>query len=125
MGKQKAPMYDQYASLGKNSHYGRIYEDTIKSQPYKNLTLAEKNLYTICRVQLQSLNAKACLYKHCLEEGITYNEECDFVLPAKHMDEYGLERSNTSKLLNRLIKKGFVIQQIKHCLFRHIKTGLL
>lgn len=55
MGEQKAPMYDQYASLGKNSHYGRIYEDTIKSQPYKNLTLAEKNLYTKGCSRQQSL----------------------------------------------------------------------
>lgn len=103
--KQYKP--DLFASVGKGDTFAMIYDGMIKSDAFLSLTCAEKYFYCVCRVQSKSVDGKACLYRHGIEDGVQYTEH-DFVFPAKHMEKYGYDRSNGLKYINSLIDKGFI-----------------
>ena len=75
-----------------------------------------KIFYIYCRIQSQSKVAKACLYQHGKDSDMQYNYTHDFVFPAKHLAEYGIDRRNADKYFKQLVQAGFikVIEQNDH-----------
>lgn len=118
MSRGKNKKYkDTYASISGNDYFGTIYDGMCKSEKYQRLSLAARQLYTICRVQARSSIGRACLYKHSKEFGITYNEN-DFVFPASHLKMYGYDRSNAGKYIKELEAAGFIEKKEKN---KHMK----
>lgn len=95
-------------STGPNDTFGMIYDGLIQSEQYKRLSLGVRDFYIKCRVQSASKHGRSCLFKHSEETGATYDIDNDFVFPAKHMQMYGIDRSNGQKLMNELISAGFI-----------------
>lgn len=116
--RQKKPQYkDCFASAGEKDYFGTIYDGMCKSTAYQSLGIGARHFYTLCRVQARSTHGKACLYKHGDEYGIQYNEH-DFVFPAKHLEMYGIDRSNASRYFKELEAAGFITKKEKN---KHIK----
>lgn len=107
MGRRKLRYKDPAASIGEKDNFGMIYDSMCKSKAYKTLSLGAKHFYTLCRVQSQSAQGRACLYKHREEENSIYTER-DFVFPAKHLAIYGVDRSNANKYFKQLEAAGFI-----------------
>ena len=82
------------ASAKADDNFGTIFVSMCKHETFKNLSLAERNMYVMCRAQSQDKNAKACLYNHAYEFGRQYDLEKCFVFPAKHLEEFGFDKSN-------------------------------
>lgn len=100
---------DYNACIGKDEHenFGSIYESMVKSDQFRALSNPAKLLYVYCRIQHQSGSGRACLHNHEKEEGVKYPQTC-FVFPAKMQLEYGLQRTNSQRYFNELIKAGFI-----------------
>ena len=100
---------DYNACIGKDKHenFGSIYESMVKSDQFRALSNPAKLLYVYCRIQQNSGSGRACLHNHEKEEGVKYPQAC-FVFPAKMQLEYGLQRTNSQRYFNELIKAGFI-----------------
>lgn len=99
---------DYYSSMcGNHETFGTIYKSMLVSEKFKELSLSARFIYCLCRCQLTSNNGRQTLYNHGKENNIDYPANC-FVFPAKHIKEYGLDRSNVSKHLTELEKAGFI-----------------
>lgn len=110
------PKYeDVYASTKKTDKFGTVFDGMCRSRAYQSLSIGARQFYTLCRVQSRSEHGKACLYKHASENGTTYSEN-DFVFPAKHLDYYGVKRSNATRYFKELTAAGFIErkEQNKH-----------
>lgn len=106
--KQKKKFHDVYASIKPNDNFGTLFDSMCQSEAYKSLTLGEKQMYTMCRVQAKSPHGRKCLYKHGEEYGRKYDADKYFVFPAEHMAKYNIDRSNGGKWLKQLEEKGFI-----------------
>ena len=113
MGRRKKKWRDLKASLGDADTFGTLYVSMCKSKAYQNLSLGAKHLYDMCRVHSTSKECKQCLYKHGEEYGITYSEY-DFVFPAAHLAEYGIDRRNAVRYFNELEAAGFIVKKEKN-----------
>lgn len=109
MSNRKKKKYcDINACIKPNDNFGTMFVSMCKHEAFKKLTLAERDMYMLCRVQAQDKNGRACLYNHAQEFGRQYNLEKCFTFPAKHLKEYGKDNSNARKILKKLIEKGFL-----------------
>lgn len=109
MSRSKKDRYhDKLASIKSNDNFGTIFDSMCQHESYKKLSLAEKHMYTLCRVQAQSRHGRTCLYKHGEVYARKYDADKYFVFPAEHMRMYGMDRSNGGKLLKGLEEKGFI-----------------
>lgn len=109
MGRGRQKKYRDFnASAKPNDNFGTLFDSMCQSEAYKNLTLGEKQMYSMCRVQSKSPHGRSCLYKHGEEYGRTYDVDKYFVFPAEHMARYGIDRSNGGKWLKQLEEKGFI-----------------
>ncbi len=109
MGRRRTRSVDFTACIGSSdTRFGMLYVSMLKHPRYISLSPPAKQLYTLCRAQWSSKEARACLYKHAQEHGLEYPEEC-FVFPAKHQREYGINSpSNFNRAMKELISAGFV-----------------
>lgn len=99
---------DLNASTKSNDNYGTLFESMAKNKAFQELTTFAKIFYVYCRIQSQSKVAKACLYQHGADSGVQYDSNCDFVFPAKHLAEYGIDRRNADKYFKQLVQAGFI-----------------
>lgn len=107
--KRSAARRDPYASVDPSDKYfGQLYFGMLTSAPYMNLSIGEKQMYTLCRVQVHNPAARKILYLH----GKTYEREYDpercFCFPAAHLKMYGLTQARGSKQLQKLVETGFL-----------------
>ena len=107
MAKKRKKYTDIYGSNAVNDNYGTLFESMVTSDKYEQMPLALKHLYTLCRVQAQSEKGKRALYQYCKTENREVRSNF-FVFPSKHMEMYGLDRSNTYKLFPKLADAGFI-----------------
>lgn len=105
---------DYNASCSLQDNFGMIYESMVLSEAYKSLTIGQKQMYTLCRIQANSEQGRRCLYRHGEQENITYNVKTDFVFPEKHMERYGIKGQNGRKYMKDLIDKGFIVLKEKN-----------
>lgn len=114
---KKKPFRDSYASCSVKDSYGTMFESMARSPNYQALSLPQKQLYTLCRVQYQSSIGKQCLYRHSEQEGKSYPPNA-FVFPATHLKAFGIHRQNAAKYMKGLIEAGF-IECLEHNEHRH------
>lgn len=115
MASRKKQRYnDKNASFSHNDTFGTIFDGMLKHKTFQRLSPSSKVLYVCCRNQAQSVKGKTCLYQHGQEYGILYDHNNDFVFPAKHLREYGIDRTNATKYFNELIDAGFLIRKEKN-----------
>ena len=106
--KKTVPKPDLYASADtKDVRFGRIYPGQLQSEAFKKLPLGTRYFYLLCRAQEQSDEGRRSLYKHAAEYGREYPEGC-FVFPASAAAEYGFDKGNASRHLQRLAEAGFI-----------------
>lgn len=113
---------DYTACIGSDDTFGMVYYSMTQSQAYKNLSLAEKHFYTICRIQSRTKQAHACLSAHGQEYGIEYDFEKDFVFPSSHLERFGYNRSNGYRLLKSLSEKGFIKVKENNRALKHVNV---
>ena len=111
MAKKKPKYTDFFASSSVNDNFGTIFNSMCKDAGFQKLPPAAKWFYVLCRVEAQSPEGKACLYKHGEKSGHTYMQNC-FVFPAKHQKQYGIQRQNGSAYFKALIDAGFICFRI-------------
>lgn len=109
--KKKERYYDLNASLTKTDTFGTIFDSMLKHDSFLRLSPTAKLLYIYCRNQAQSKEGKTTLYNHGNEYNIQYAHDTDFVFPAKHLKEYGLDRRNADKYFKELIAAGFLVKR--------------
>lgn len=109
MGRKKKPKYvDMRASTsGLSDAFGTVFESMAKSDAYINLPLGAKHFYTLCRVQSKTKQCRQCLYNHAEENGREYNENY-FVFPASHLEQYGIDKGQATRMFAQLEKAGFI-----------------
>lgn len=117
---------DMHASLG-NDHdpFGSVWQSMLLSPQYQALPLEAKHGYTLCRVHWQSSESKRTLHNHELEVNKNTSEDdvehhydkVSFVFPGKHWEMYGIKRQQGARIMNTLIKHGFIekVEDNKHC----------
>lgn len=110
MSRNKKQYVDRYASAIVNDRFGTVFDSMCKSDSYKRLGLGARHFYTLCRVQAQSKEGRACLYKHGEDYDRMYTER-DFVFPAAHLKEYGIDRSNAHRYFDELEAAGFIVKK--------------
>lgn len=109
------------------SKYGFLYVDLMKSLKFQAMTKQAQLFYMVCLANYHDDVARASLKKHIREDNLFngrdefadidyYLSNGYFVMPAKHMEEYGYKRSNGCKLITELIDHGFVekVENNKH-----------
>lgn len=112
MAKRKAKKYrDINASISIDDTYATIFDSMLKSKAFIDLSPTAKVLYICCRNQAQSKAGKESLLKHCKEFNNYIEYGIDFVLPAKHLEEYGIDRRNADRYFKELIAAGFIIKK--------------
>ena len=98
-----------YSGAEANEPFGRVYSSVLKSEQYRNLSIGARQLYCCCRAQESSRKGRQCLFRHGVEDGNdSYVEYRDFVFPARHLSEYGIDRSNAVKWFGELEDAGFI-----------------
>lgn len=109
------------------SKYGFLYVDLMKSLKFQSMSKQAQLFYIVCLANYHDDVARASLKKHIRDDNLLagrdeftdvdyYLSNGYFVMPAKHMEEYGYKRSNGSKLLSELIEHGFIdkVENNKH-----------
>lgn len=108
MAKKKRVKYsDYFASSEANDNFGTIFNSMCKCKKFQELPPAARWFYALCRVESQTSESKACLYRHASLEAREYAPNC-FVFPAKHQEQYGIKRQNGSEYFKLLIDAGFI-----------------
>lgn len=108
MSSKKNKYKDPWASVAESENFGTLFEGMLKSTQYQSLSLGAKNFYCYCRVQARTRECKSTLYAHGKAQNTSYDEMRDFVFPAVHLREYGIQSSNACKYFKELIKSGFI-----------------
>lgn len=114
------------------SKWARLYVDILKSSAFQALSKPAQMFYFVCLANMHDDKARASLKNHIMEThesieaaGRLYNLDIDkyldskngyFIMPAKHLKQYGYTRGNGWKLMNELIDAGFVekVEANKH-----------
>lgn len=108
MGRRKKTKYrDVAASKTASDTFGTVFESMCKDKDYQSLSIGARQFYTLCRVQSQSKEGKACLYRHALEFNREYSKDC-FVFPSSHLELYGMNRANAARYFKELEAHGFI-----------------
>lgn len=114
------------------SKWARLYVDILKAPAFQSLSTPAQFFYFVCLANMHDDTARASLKRHIAEThetveaaGHLYNLDIDqyldsrngyFIMPAKHIEQYGLTRQYGYKLLQELITAGFVekVEPNKH-----------
>ena len=114
------------------SKWGRLYVDMLKAKPFQSLSVPARQFYFVCLANMHDDKARASLQRHIKDTrdpveaaGNIYYLDIDkyldyengfFIMPAKHMEQYGYSRQNGYRLMRELIGAGFVtkIESNKH-----------
>lgn len=117
MAKKKKYNPDFNACIGKHDSFGMIYGGMLKHEAFQKMSAGLQMFYVRCRVHANDEKAKRCLYKHAAEYQREYDYKTDFVFPATHLKEYGIDRSNASKMFRELQDRGFIVikESNQHC----------
>lgn len=103
---------DRYSSCsnGKPDPFYQMHDSMEKSKQFLALKISAREMYRRCRNQAYCDEGMQTLGNYAAEVNKSeYKAENGyFVFPEKHMNQYGLDKGNGSKLLAILEKAGFI-----------------
>lgn len=101
---------DPLLSLTPKDNYTYIYDGTLTSKQFTNMSPTAQRLYFACISQRMSGTGKANLHLFNAQHGTDYNEQDGyFTMPNKRIEDYGLKPNTCHKTsFKELVDAGFI-----------------